>query len=337
MADTSSTEKTAAERAELATKAEQVASRPVKTTLDLVKEKFAEAKKGPVVVAEAAAAVKAETPPVVESGAAREPDGKFAKSDETKAKEVVAREERALNALRRAKVSTSILEKLSDEDRIQMGLDLADQQAKVDRQFSEKGRQESRGKEPDKGQPKADSDDLKKRDKALAEALAVDEDALEGLDSRTIAIVKPLLEATQSENEALAYQMASMALDTTLSRLVGEFPEISDAKVRAEVVETVHRLAEQDDTDDADMMSAIDRVARDAIWRVCRDSIRARRSQTEKADTKAKAAGQPAMSTRQGDGSIAVGGSTLEKLTAYKRLKDSGYTHDQAVAAIKPN
>lgn len=330
MADTSSTEKTAAERAELASKAEQVASRPVKSTLDLVKEKFAEAKKGPVVVAEAAAAEKTEKP----AAEGREPDGKFAKSNETKAKEQVEREERALNALRRAKVSMSILEKLSDEDRIQMGLDLAEQQAKVDKQFSEKGKQTESRKEPEEGRPKAD--DLKKRDAALAESLAVDEDALKGLDERTIAIVQPLLEQARSESDALAYQVATIALTSTLDRLVGEFPELSDAKVRSEVVETVHRLAENEDTDEADMMSAVERVARDAIWRVCRDSIRARRSQTEKADTKAKAAGQPAMSTRQGDGSIAVGGSTLEKLTAYKRLKDSGYTHDQAVSAIKP-
>ena len=331
MENTSTTEPSATERAEMVKKAEVVASKPVRTTLDLVKEKMAELKKGTVAPAEAAVVEKAEKPAIE----GREPDGKFAKSDETKAKERISSEERALNALRRAKVSTSILEKLSDEDRIQMGLDLAEQQSKVDRQFSEKGKKESRGKEPDEGQPKSHSDDLKKSGLALADSLAVDESTLEGLDSRTVAIVRPLLEEAQSENVELAYQMASMALDTTLTRLGAEFPEISDAKVRAEVIETVHRLAEQDDTDEDDLMVAIDRVARDAIWRVCRDSIRSRRSQTEKADAKAKAVGQPAMSTRQGDGSIAVGGSTLDKLTAYKRLKDSGYTHDQAVTAIK--
>lgn len=312
----------------LSQKAEAVANRPVKTTLDLVKEKWSEAKKGPVVVAEAASAAKTEKP-VVEG---REPDGKFAKSDETKTKERVAREERALNALRRAKVSTSILDKLSDEDRIQMGLDLAEQLAKVDRQFSEKGKQTESRKEPEEGRPKAD--DLKKRDTALAESLAVDEDALKGLDERTVAIVKPLLEQAQSENDALAHNIGSIALDAVLSRLTGEFPEISDAKVRAEVVETVHRLAEHEDDDEADLMSAVERVTRDAIWRVCRDSIRARRSQTEKADSKAKAAGQPAMSTRQGDGSITVGGSTLERITAYKRLIDSGYTREQALTTL---
>ncbi len=330
MEDTSTTDKKAAEIAANQAKAEQVANRPVKTTLDLVKERWAEAKKGPVIPAEAAGISKAETP----RDDGRTPDGKFDKSAETKSKEQVAKEERALNALRRAKVSTSILEKLSDEDRIQMGHDLAEQQAKVDRMFSEKGK-ESRGKEPEKGQPKADSEDLKKSGAALAESLAVDEDALEGLDARTRAIVEPLIQQAQGATDAMADQMGAIALDAVLSRLGSKYPELADAKVRAEVVETAHRLADSDDSDDADIMSAVERVAEDAIWRVCRDSIRARRSAAEQADTKAKAAGSPAMSTRHGDGSIAVGASTLDKLTAYKRLRDSGYTHDQATAAIK--
>ena len=217
-----------------------------------------------------------------------------------------------------------------------MGHDLAEQQAKVDRMFSEKGK-ESRGKEPEKGQPKADSEDLKKSGAALAESLAVDEDALKGLDARTRAIVEPIVQQSAAQVDAMADQMAAVALDGVLSRLGSKYPELADEKVRAEIVETCHRLADQDDSDsDEEILSRVNRIAEDAIWRVCRDSIRARRSEAEKADTKAKAAGQPAMSARHGDGSIAVGGSTLEKLTAYKRLKDSGYSHDQAVAAIKP-
>lgn len=331
MGDTSSTEQKAAEIAANQAKAEQVANRPVKTTLDIVKEAMAARKKDSAAPSEAGVVEKAEKPR--EDG--RTPDGKFEKSAETKSKEQVAKEERALNALRRAKVSATILDKLSDEDRIQMGHDLAEQQAKVDRMFSEKGK-ESRGKEPEKGQPKADSDDLKKSGAALAESLAVDEDALEGLDARTRAIVEPIVKQSTAQVDAIADQMASIALDTVLSRLGSEFPEIGDAKIRAEVVETAHRLADSDDSDEADVMASVERIARDAIWRVCRDSIRARRSEAEKADTKAKAAGSPAVSARHGDGSIAVGGSTLDKLTAYKRLKDSGYSHDQAVAAIKP-
>jgi hypothetical protein len=149
MGDTSSTEQKAAEIAANQAKAEQVANRPVKTTLDIVKEAMAARKKDSAAPSEAGVVEKAEKPR--EDG--RAPDGKFEKSAETKSKEQVAKEERALNALRRAKVSATILDKLSDEDRIQMGHDLAEQQAKVDRMFSEKGK-ESRGKEPEKGQPR---------------------------------------------------------------------------------------------------------------------------------------------------------------------------------------
>jgi hypothetical protein len=333
-------EKTDGEKAQIARDADALANRPVKSTLDIVREKMAELKKGTAGVsqgAEKSAVVKGE--PKAEG---REPDGKFAKSEETKAKEKVSSEERALNALRRARVSSTILEKLSDEDRLQMGLDLAEQQSEVDRKLSEKGgKKESRQAEPDKGTPQEKADHLPKVNaKPLAEALLLDEDGLEGLDTYGRSLVEPLVErlsASQRMNESLAESLDAMALDGAMTRLRDRFPELSVAETWAEVKATAERMADSEDVDDdgLDVVSAYARIAEDAVWRVCRDSIKARRGATEAANSAAKSLGQPAVGARHGDMPLSKPANTLERITLAKQLMSQGMSAGQAEAEIK--
>jgi len=227
-------------------------------------------------------------------------------------KEVAASEVKALQALRRAKVPQSVLDKTDYADRIRWGLELAENQAVYDKKLTSK----ENPKEPvSTGAPKAE--DLQD----LASSLG-----LEGDDKKTLERAfssqrdrwTAELNATQEVADMASSRMWSMAKSTVLGAIAGEFPELADKSVRAQVSAEMDALDEHDDYDGSDYMESVRSCALDAVMRVCRGSIEARmRSQKTKTNA-ALSASQPATGKQKGNAGVQMSGDPIKE--AYNLL-----------------
>lgn len=225
-------------------------------------------------------------------------------------KDAQSRTERAIQGLRRAKVPQGLIDRMSEEERTEMGLQLFEDQREIDRKLSEKGKsKESRQAEPVKaGTPQVQAEDLPDIDvKALAESLLLDEEGAKRLDGYTKTLSERFAAQSAKAVEAArdeAYENVSgVAVDVVLSQLAGTYPELSVADVRGRVEAKMEALFPA--YEDMPFMDGVRLCAQDAISIVCRDSILARKTATETAKTNAVNASQPpSPATNRSDGAL---------------------------------
>lgn len=150
---------------------------------------------------------------------------------------------KALTALRRAQTPQSVIDKLSDAERLEWGAKLAKQQADTDRLYRTKGKDsDPKAAEPDERDSSADSYEL--------------EDDSPEPD-----------EQEEQESDPMALQMVALLASQARTQLAGEFPQLNDPKVwseiRAAAIELHETGAYDDLSDDWSETAAV--IVRDAL------------------------------------------------------------------------
>lgn len=186
--------------------------------------------------AETAAAVKEAGGVVPEKQPARGADGKFAASpdkeqpaetpDAKEPKWTEGDRQKAVTALSRAKVPESALKALSEEERVQWGLDLAKGQAENDRKVAEQSfkAKGSQTQVADSGTKPAEQPATPSNLRSLAEALALDGEGERLLVGEFDRIEK----AHSAETEKLHAAVASTLTRLARESLVKDFPGLAD-------------------------------------------------------------------------------------------------------------
>lgn len=299
----------------------------------------------------AAAKVKANAPTDA-AAPARGPDGKFLPKAEQQntqaatpvetqaAKPVVAprdaeatgREERALTALRRAKVPKSILDGLDHDTRIQWGSDLAEEQKRTDKLLRDPTARAETRQDPKAGTP-AQADpasgtpqvtaDLSALSIKLAESLALDEAGQKQLEAYGAALRAPLLQEVQAVKagaaeaqqsaDAVMEMVAQMLARNSRATLKDEIPELGDPAIWSRVTERMERLFDSGGYEDIeDPQERMTECLRDASAIECRDSIQERAREATINRNGRRAASQPDINTRRSDTGGGVGDTPFD-------------------------
>ena len=273
----------------------------------------------------------------------------------TKDPEATAREERALTALRRAKVPKSVLDGLDYDTRLQWGTDLAEGQSKTDTLLRTKGAAETRT-EPDKGTPaKADPEaalppvaaDLNAATAKLAESLAFDDAGQKQIEAFAKAVQAPLiqhnaqisqaLQAAHAHVETLERYVSDMAAEGARSKLVSEIPELADKAIWGAVKARMDRLSKpaKDGTTAYDHIEdTTDRIlecARDAAALECRTSIQERAREACINRGERRNASQPDPMDRRAKAAADVGDTPVDYAWALLASGKSGKEAQQLV------
>jgi len=144
--------------------------------------------------------------------------------------------ERALAALKRAKTPSSMIESLDDQALTAWGLELAEDQAEVDRRLSQpqervseasnEGVEESAGAEQPAPAPAQASADL-------AEMLKPLEDYLDSDGTEVLAnVIQKMAAGQASEVSQLRDQVTQLTVDQTLRERAAMWPQLADSDVR---------------------------------------------------------------------------------------------------------
>lgn len=295
---------------EAATKKEQSSAQTRNEEGKFVKSKQAEEPKETTAKAEAAESS--------ESDDDREPevDGTDAKA-----------QERALTALRRAKVPKDILEGLPDEVKLKWGRQLAKVQAETDRMAQEfaalkKGSSEKQV-EPKQDNQRTDSERATKQAKAaeqpeqayirqaakqLADTFMLGDEAEEAFASALQNATKPLSERYQQMEQQVqiaAGLSTQMLLANARTTLAADYPELREKETFGNVIATMQRMAESGAYADIDdLQERTESAMRDAAQVVLRDAIQNRvKAQRIQTDQK-RNAGQASPPKRSGSTEI---------------------------------
>jgi hypothetical protein len=261
---------------------------------------------------------KAEASESSESDDDREPevDGTDAKA-----------QERALTALRRAKVPKDILEGLPDEVKLKWGRQLAKVQAETDRMAQEfaalkKGSPEKQV-EPKPDNQRTDSERATKQAKAaeqpeqayirqaakqLADTFMLGDEAEEAFASALQSATKPLSERYQQMEQQVqiaAGLSTQMLLANARTTLAADYPELREKETFGNVIATMQRMAESGAYADIDdLQERTESAMRDAAQVVLRDAIQNRvKAQRIQTDQK-RNAGQASVPKRSGSTEI---------------------------------
>lgn len=290
-------------------------------------------------------ASKKTAPPAEPAAPARGPDGKFAPKaqENTQAEtpvvpaaekppeairdaEATAREERALTALRRAKVPKSLLDGMDHDTRIQWGSDLAAEQSKTDKMLRSRGADSETRPDPKAGTP-AQADpaqgtpqvaaDLSAISAKFADSMALDEDGRQLLEQYGAALRAPLVQqitatnaAIESNRQAAAQtdeMMSAYIAGQVLAGLTNEIPELADKAIARDVRTRMDRLLKPDKHGSTaydhieDPMERITEAARDAAAIECRDAIRERAKDATINRNERRGASQPDVSVKRAD------------------------------------
>jgi hypothetical protein len=295
---------------EAATKKEQSSAQTRNEDGKFVKSKQAEEPKETTAKAEAAESS--------ESDDDREPevDGTDAKA-----------QERALTALRRAKVPKDILEGLPDEVKLKWGRQLAKVQSETDRMAQEfaalkKGSSEKQV-EPKQDNQRTDSERATKQAKAaeqpeqayirqaakqLADTFMLGDEAEEAFASALQSATKPLSERYQQMEQQVqiaAGLSTQMLLANARTQLAADYPELREKETFGNVIATMQRMAESGAYADIDdLQERTESAMRDAAQVVLRDAIQNRvKAQRIQTDQK-RNAGQASVPKRSGSTEI---------------------------------
>lgn len=257
-------------------------------------------------------------------------------------------QERALTALRRAKVPKDILEGLPDEVKLKWGRQLHKMQSETDRMAQEfatlkKGsKQEKQESKPD-NQPDSQRAEkqalaeqpeqayIRQAAKQLADTFMLGDEAESAFASALEQATKPLADRYSHLEQQL--QMATgmsthMLLTSARNTLAQDYPELREAEVFGQVTQTMQRLAESGVyMDIADLAERTESAMRDAAQLVLRDKIAARtKAQRFQTDQK-RNGGQPSVPKRGGN--VEVNGMSRDR-AIFHLMSSEGLTGAEA-------
>lgn len=258
-------------------------------------------------------------------------------------------QERALTALRRAKVPKDIMEGLPEEVKLRWGRQLAKMQGETDRMAQEfaalkKGQSD---KQPDAKTDNLKSDSqratkqaqseqpeqayIRQAAKQLADTFMLGDEAEEAFAAALQNATKPLSERyaqMEQQVQVAAGLSTQMLLANSRSALTAEFPELRDKEGFGQVVQTMQRLAESGTyMDIEDLNERTQTAMRDAAQVVFREQVNARlKAQRETTDRK-RNAGQS--STPKRNGSTEINGMSRDR-AIFHLMSNEGLTGPEA-------
>lgn len=251
-----------------------------------------------IVVADAADAIPKQTA-LPEDGQPRAKDGKFAPKEspagETPAGKVESKfseadREKAVTGHRRGKTPEKALAALSEDERVQWGLDLAKSQSEGDRRVTEASKAKTQIADPalkPTGQP-APTGNLR----GLSEDLGLDEIGHTKLEA-AFTERDTQITALGKEMKAQQADFLEVLLDHAFSELAKDYPELATDEGRKAVFPRAVRLAETGDYDSQypRPMDRVREVVRDASGIEFREAIAER--QAARAKSARRDASQP--------------------------------------------
>lgn len=231
-------------------------------------------------------------------------------------------QERALTALRRAKVPKDILEGLPEEVKLKWGRQLHKMQSETDRMAQEFATLK-KGSKQEKQEPKPDNQPdsqratqqaqaeqpeqayIRQAAKQLADTFMLGDEAESAFASALQQATKPLSERYQQLERQL--QMATgistqMLLNSARNSLSQDYPELREMEVFGQVTQAMQRLAESGVyADIADFGERTETAMRDAAQLVLRDQIAARNKAHRFNTDQKRNAGQSSIPKRGGN------------------------------------
>ena len=231
-------------------------------------------------------------------------------------------QERALTALRRAKVPKDILEGLPEEVKLKWGRQLHKMQSETDRMAQEFATLK-KGSKQEKQEPKPDNQPdsqratqqaqaeqpeqayIRQAAKQLADTFMLGDEAESAFASALQQATKPLSERYQQLERQL--QMATgistqMLLNSARNSLSQDYPELREMEVFGQVTQAMQRLAESGVyADIADLGERTETAMRDAAQLVLREQIAARNKAHRFNTDQKRNAGQSSIPKRGGN------------------------------------
>jgi len=229
-------------------------------------------------------------------------------------------QERALTALRRAKVPKDIMEGLPEEVKLKWGRQLSKMQSETDRMAQEFAALKKNGQAEPKEAKKSDNQSestratqaveqpeqayIRSAAKKLADTFMLGDEAEEAFADALQNATKPLAErygALEQQLQVAAGLSTQMLLANARNTLSADFPELRDKEGFVQVTQAMQRLAESGAYADIDDLNERAEAAmRDAAQVVFREQINARlKAQRTSIDQK-RNAGQSSVPKRSG-------------------------------------
>lgn len=267
----------------------------------------------------------------------RAADGKFApkddaskaeKPDAVESKFSAADREKAVTGLRRARVPQAALDALSEDDRVQWGLDLAKSQSENDRRVTEATKTKTQIADPaskSAGEP-AQTGNLR----GLSDDLGLDDVGHSKLEAAFTAR-DTQIHGLREENNALKQSVLEAHVEHAFGELAKEFPELATDDGRKAVFPRVLRMIEGGDYETAfpRLADQAREVVRDASGIEFRDSIAER--QAARAKSARRDAGQPTPPT---PGKVTKPTTRKEYALTSMQLLEQGLSSDEVKARL---
>lgn len=257
-------------------------------------------------------------------------------------------QERALTALRRAKVPKDIMEGLPEEVKLRWGRQLAKMQSETDRmaqEFATLKKGQSDKQQTTSDNPKSDSQRATKQAqseqpeqayirqaaKQLADTFMLGDEAEEAFATALQNATKPLSERysqMEQQVQVAAGLSTQMLLASSRNTLAAEFPELRDKEGFGQVVQTMQRLAENGTyMDIEDLNERTETAMRDAAQVVFREQINARLKAQRQTTDRKRDAGQSSLPKRSG--STEINGMSRDR-AIFHLMSQEGLTGPEA-------
>lgn len=276
-------------------------------------------------------------------------DGTFASTKEQPAETPEVKEskwsegdrQKAVTALSRAKVPESALKAMSEEERVQWGLDLAKGQAENDRKVTEASKAQ-KGTEtnhadstPKPVEQPATSGNLR----GLADALALDEAGerllageFESRDKAHAAEIKAVREESRAETDKLHDVVSSTLTRLARESLVKDYPDLADDQAFKKIDDDLeYEQVKPKYADIKDPYTLVRACIENLAKSEFADSINAKAKETARKESARRDAGQPAGPTKDGKGGKM---GKREYAVALYNLLASGLSPDAARARL---